>query len=830
VYGFFRPIESLTAARMKLWNNLTLIAVAVGAWSLAATAAAEEAKPPKPAATPSEAAKPADPAKTSDPAKPVPTTPTPAKSPAAPTGGQATSATQAPAPAKAPTAPTGGQATSATLIPPARIALAATVHYAADIAPILDRYGCNAVQCHGAATGKGGLRLSLFGAYPDEDYSAITREAAGRRINRVEPARSLLLVKATGGEGHTGGKRIEPGSPEAARLTAWIAEGASWRDDKAPRLVSIKIVPETLTLRKGETGSAIVKAAWSDGHEKDVTADARYQASEPGVAEVVAGKVTARECGKTAVVVSYLRRAAVLKVAVPQALPGAFPAVAGATKIDELVLARLKELGIPPSGPCTDEEFVRRVHLDVIGLLPTPEEARAFAADKDGGKRAKLIDRLLARDEFADYWALKWGDLLRIKSEYPINLWPNAVQAYYRWVREGIVRNKPYNQFATELLTATGSNFTDPPANYARAIPKRDAQTLAEATALVFMGARIGCARCHAHPTEDWTLDDDLGLAAFFAKVQYKNTQQWKEEVVWLNPDATVKHPRTRQTILPKLLGGPVVEVGRDEDPRRKFAAWLTAPDNPWFARNIVNRIWFWLLGRGIVHEPDDMRPTNPPTNPELLAYLEHELVGHGYDLKHVYRLSLNSQTYQRSSKTDPLNVADVAHFSHYPVRRIEAEALLDAIGQVTETAEEFTSRIPEPYTKMPKGFRAEQLPDGSIGTPFLELFGRPPRDTPYEEDRCDLSTMRQALHMVNSSHLEGKVTGSARLQRLLKSEKSDAEIIEELYLAALSRPPTDAERTKVLEYVGKDKKARAQAVQDVLWAVLNTKEFLCNH
>jgi len=727
--------------------------------------------------------------------------------------------------------PKSASPAAAQAVGPARITLPASIHFASDIMPLIDRRGCNAVQCHGSAGGKGGLRLSMFGAYPEDDYAAITRLAAGRRINLVEPAKSLLVVKAAGGADHKGGKRIEPASAEYGLLVSWVAQGASWRDEKAPRLLSIKIVPDKVSLRKGEARQVAVKAAYSDSQEKDVTADARYQVSDAGVAEAAAGgQVTARDYGEAVIVATWMRRTAVMRVAVPQPLSAPLPAMPGATKIDEFVLARLKELGLPPSGPCTDEEFVRRVHLDVIGLLPTPEEARAFLADQAPEKRSKLIDRLLERDEFADHWALKWGDLLRIKSEYPINLWPNAVQAYHHWVRDSIARNKPYNQFVTELLTATGSNFVVAPANYARAIPKRDARSLAEATALVFMGARIGCARCHAHPLEDWTLDDNLGLAAFFAKVQYKSTQEWKEEIVWVNPDRVLRHPRTQQAIAPKFLGGKVAEAGSQEDLRQKFAEWLTAPQNPWFARNIVNRLWFWLFGRGIVHEPDDMRPTNPPTNPELLAYLERELVSHQYDLKHIFRLVLNSRTYQLSSKADPLSAKDVAHFAHHPVRRLEAEALLDAIGQVTETSEEFSSRIPEPYTKLPKGFRAAQVPDGSIVTPFLELFGRPPRDTPYEADRCEQTTMRQALHMVNSAHLEGKVTGSPRLQRLLKSGKSDREIVEEIYLAALSRPPTEDENKRLLEYIGKDKKARAQAVQDVMWAILNTKEFLFNH
>jgi hypothetical protein len=542
------------------------------------------------------------------------------------------------------------------------------------------------------------------------------------------------------------------------------------------------------------------------------------------------GNCVARDFGETTVIVSYMRRSGIARVVVAQPLPMPFPETPANNEIDKLVLAKLKELGLPPSDLCSDQEFVRRVYLDVIGILPTPDETRAFLTDADPKKRSALIDRLLERPEFADFWALKWGDLLRIKSEYPINLWPNAVQAYYHWVRDSIAKNKPYDRFASELLVATGSNFRNPAANYYRAVPKRDPQSLAEATALVFMGTRIGCARCHGHPTENWTVDDDLGMAAFFAQVQFKGTQEWKEEIVFVKADQVLRHPVTKQVVAPKFLDGPAPALAATEDPRAKFAEWLTSPQNPWFAKNIVNRVWYWLLGRGIIHQSDDLRPTNPATNPELLAFLEKELVDSKFDLKHIYRLILNSRTYQLSSKANPWNAKDAVHFSHYRVKRLSAEQLLDAIDQVTETPEGFGSKIPEPYTQLPDGFRATQLFDGSIGVPFLDLFGRPPHDTPFEGERSEEVSMRQALHLINSTHIEGKISKSPRIQRLLKDAKNDAEIVEEIYLAALSRLPREEEKQRVLEYLSKDKKNRAQAVQDLVWAVLSTKEFLFNH
>ena len=702
--------------------------------------------------------------------------------------------------------------------------------FASDVMPLFDKYGCNAAGCHAAQAGKNGFKLSLFGEFPDSDYMFITSAMAGRRINKIEPSQSLILLKPTASVSHKGGKKFQVGSADYNMLLAWISRGAPWGWDKLPRLVSIQVSPDKLILQKGQSGALSVMATYADGTQKDITKAARYQSSDLNVASAVEGKVTAKDVGPAAMVVMYLHRSAVARIAVPQSPAGGFPQTASNNKIDDLVFAKLKELGIPPSELCSDQEFLRRVHLDVIGILPTPDEARAFLADSDPQKRSKLIDRLLERNEYADYWSLKWGDLLRIKSEFPINLWPNAVQAYYHWVRDSIAKNKPYDQFARELVTASGSDFRDPASNYYRAVSKRDAQGYSEATALVFMGMRMECARCHVHPTDEWTTDDNLGMAAFFGKVQVKPTLEWKEEIVFVNPDQVFRNPATKQPVEPKLLGGDVLTLSKEEDPRVKFADWLVSPQNPWFARNIVNRAWYWLMGRGIIHEPDDIRSTNPPSNPELLAFLESELVGHKYDLKHIFRLILNSRTYQLSSRTNEWNAKDATCFSHYAVRRLGAEQLLDAIGQVTETSEPFSSKIPEPYTVLPEGFRSTQLFDGSIGTAFLDMFGRPPRDTPYEADRNLQLSMRQILYMINSAFLEGKITKSPRLTRLLQGNKTDAEIVEEIYLAAFSRLPGEEEKQKVLDYIGKDKKNRAQAVRDVVWAILNTKEFLFNH
>jgi hypothetical protein len=655
----------------------------------------------------------------------------------------------------------------------------------------------------------------MFGADPAQDYVALAKSSAGRRINKVEPLKSLILLKATASIPHKGGEKVKAGSPQHAMLASWIAQGTPWKNEKAPELTSIKVSPGEQAVAKDKTQQLAVTAVFADGTEKDITRDAVYSSSDEKVAVVDGGgNVKATGYGGACILAGYMRRFGTASILVPQPPANPFPNVAPNNKVDELVFARLNQLGVPPSALCSDQQFVRRVYLDVVGTLPQPEEARAFLADADPRKRAKLIDRLLASEEFAEYWSLKWGDLFRMKSEYPSTLWPNAVQAFHRWIRMSIAANKPYDQFARELIVSSGSNFRNPPANFYRAFLKKTPQNLGEVTAMVFMGARIGCARCHGHPSENWTLGDNLGVAAFFAPVKYKSTREWKEEIVYVDPRATMREPRTGELVPPKFLGGAVVELKPGEDPRVQLAEWLTAPENPWFARNIVNRTWFWLLGRGIIQDVDDLRPTNPPTNPALLDYLEKELIAHKYDLKHIYRLILNSKTYQLSSKPNPSNENDVAYFSHYYTKRLGAETLLDAIGQVTESWDIYRSIIPEPYVVMPTGFRATHLADGSVSLPFLELFGRPPRDTAFESDRDLRLYLRQTLHLLNSGDVQNKINASPRLKQLLTDVKEDPKIIEEIYLAALSRYPTEEEKNKIAAYMLGTGKTIPEAVQ----------------
>ena len=563
--------------------------------------------------------------------------------------------------------------------------------------------------------------------------------------------------------------------------------------------------------------------------------------------------------------------------------------------IDKIVFGKLKQLGIPPARLCSDEVFLRRVYLDLIGTLPTAEEARQFLNDPSPRKREALIDRLLQREEFADYWAMKWSDLLRIKAEFPINLWPNAAQAYHRWVRAAIRDNMPYDRFVRELLTANGSNFRVPQVNFYRAVQSKDPQTIAQAVALTFMGVRA----------DKWPKDQLAGMAAFFSRISYKPTGEWKEEIVCFDPEKLIRPaqppalpgtvsattPPTpaptptpsgkpaasgaggsasgqagpgspkAEPLLATFPDGTTVRIRPDQDPRVVFADWLIQPKNPWFAKNIVNRIWSWLLGRGIIHEPDDIRPDNPPSNPELLAFLEKELVDSGYNLRHIYRLIVTSKTYQLSSIPRSSKPEAAAQFAYYPVRRLEAEVLIDALNQITGTTEQYTSMIPEPFTYIPLGYRAVALPDGSITSAFLEQFGRPPRDSGLEAERNNRITANQRLHLLNSSHIQRKIQEGPKLQALLQSlsarpkakptlplgrkgpagrareqfrsqapDTQTAEnVLTELYLTILSRRPTPQEKAAVAEYIQKAT-AKRDAFFDVVWALINSSEFLYRH
>ena len=488
--------------------------------------------------------------------------------------------------------------------------------------------------------------------------------------------------------------------------------------------------------------------------------------------------------------------------------------VTSESEIDVLVFGRLKNLGIVPANSCSDAAFVRRVYLDAIGTLPTAQEAKEFLQDTNAGKRRALIDRLLERDEFADYWAMKWSDLLRVKAEFPINLWPNAAQSYYRWIHTSLRDNKPYDRFVRELLTASGSNFRAPPANFYRAVQDRKPQGLAKAVALAFMGTRA----------ENWPKERLAGMAGFFSRVGYKATGEWKEEIVFF--DTSKPAQGMAEAVFPD---GTPARILPGQDPREVFADWLITPKNPWFARNIVNRVWCWLLGRGIIHEADDSRPDNPPANPELLSLLERELVFSHYDLKHIYRLILNSRAYQLSCVPRSENPSAAREFAFYPLRRVEAEVLIDALCQITGTTEKYSSPIPEPFTFIPDGVRTIALPDGSITSSFLDMFGRPSRDTGLESERNNRATAAQRLHLLNSSHIQRKLEQSKQFGAMTPGKTSLRERTNAIYLTVLSRFPTDEEVRTVEAYAKSGGNGR-EATIDLAWALINSAEFLYRH
>ncbi|MDP6545871.1 MAG: DUF1553 domain-containing protein [Phycisphaerae bacterium] len=524
----------------------------------------------------------------------------------------------------------------------------------------------------------------------------------------------------------------------------------------------------------------------------------------------------------------------------------------GSTKIDRAVLSGLGELKIPTSKVCTDAVFLRRVYLDMIGTIPTAAEARAFLADKSPSKRSELIEKLFKREEFSDYWANKWSDLLRVKAEFPINLWPNAAQAYHHWIRVGIKENKPYDKFVREILTSSGSNFRVPQVNFYRALQSKAPEAFAQAVALTFMGTRA----------DKWKKDRLAGMAVIFSQIGFKKTAEWKEEVVYFDSLKAARNAASGALKKAMFPDGTPAALTESKDPRVVFADWLTKARNPWFTRNIANRAWFWLQGRGIIHAPDDIRADNPPSNPKLLVLLQRELIASKYDMRHLFRIILNSKTYQRSAVPASKHPKAEALFAHYPLRRLDAEVLIDALCQITGTTETYSSLIPEPFTFIPEDCRSIALPDGSITSPFLELFGRPPRDTGLESERNNKPTGAQRLHLLNSSHIRNKIERSKKLQAAMRYTRGKpGKAVSTLYLTILSRYPTENELKIIKDYaqsqagatVPKTKskpKSRSKtkgrgytkgrgagvgargrtALIDLTWALINSSEFLYRH
>lgn len=695
-------------------------------------------------------------------------------------------------------------------------------NFANHVLPVISRLHCNQMGCHGSPKGKAGMRLSLFGADPVADHFTITRASLGRRIMAPLPRESLFLLKGAATVPHEGGPRIDRESASYQLLVDWIGQNAPKGDADDPVLERIEVFPSQRTVVTSQKQRLLVQAHYSDGTMADVTHLASYTSNDEMIATVSEdGVVAATGTGEAVVVVAYSGLMVNSRFAVPRPSTQPYPDVVANNRVDELVFAKLRSLNIVPSPLCSDSEFIRRVYLDVLGALPTPDESRRFLSDTNANKRAKLIDELLNRSEYVDRWTVKWCDLLRVNRSFPANLGEQPMWAYYDWVRSHIARNTPMDRFVSELITATGSSELAGPANFFRVA--RDAQSMAEQTSALFLGVRLDCARCHNHPFEQLTWDDNLGMAAFFSRVKHKRGVGGIE-TVYERRSGTIRHPKTGAVMPPQVLRGEYVASGGDASvgPRAQLAKWITSPDNPWFARNMSNRVWFWLFGRGIVHEPDDFRSTNPPSNPQLLDYIAKQFADNGFDTKYLFRLILNSRTYQLSARPNETNAKDHVHFSHYPIKRLDAEQTLDVINQLVGTTERFGG--------LPVGMRASQLPDPAVRSSFLDLFGRPKRSTTCECERSAEMHVGQMLHLISSDHMESKLAArGSRLDRLIAEKKTDEQIIDEFYLAAFSRTPTAKEKQMLLARP-LDAKNRRAFFEDLLWALMNTKEFSFNH
>lgn len=695
-----------------------------------------------------------------------------------------------------------------------------------DVMPIFMRAGCNAGGCHGAARGKDGFHLSLFGYDPNGDHHRLTRELAGRRINFAAPRESLLLTKATGGVPHSGGRRFGPDDPAYRVLERWIRGGAPATPKKTPTLDRVVLAPgELVFARAGESHQMLVTARYSDGTQRDVTALAVFMSSDDHTAKFSGdGRLTAMKGGEAFVMARFgahtvgshvIVRRKNDRFAWPASEPHADDAALG--PIDRAVARKLEKLRMAPSPLADDATFLRRATLDLAGRLPTVAELKTFVSDQTPTKRRQVVDRLIDSPEFAALWTLKWAELLQIRSNGNRISKKTAV-VYYDWLKDEVTSGTPVDRMVRALISASGSTFENPAATYYQA--ERDPLKLAENAAQVFLGMRIQCAQCHNHPFDRWTQNDYYGFAAFFAQIARKRGADPREWVIFDRRRGDVRHPVTKKNAVPKFLGGTQPSV-KNADRREVVARWITSRDNPYFARNIANIVWAHFFGRGIVDEVDDVRVSNPPSNAALLDALAERLVEHDFDLRELARDICTSRTYQRSTRPTPSNRDDRANFARALPRRIKAEVLLDCIGQVTRTTEKFRG--------LPRGSRAVEIGDGATTTHFLTIFGRPKRETVCS---CEVEmepNLSQALHLINGSTVTRNIKRGRLVSERLKQKRSPATIIEEIYLRALSRRPTAAESTAFDKTLAAAKK-KGQALEDVFWAVLNSKEFIFNH
>jgi hypothetical protein len=702
------------------------------------------------------------------------------------------------------------------------------VSFKREVIASLNVGGCNAGACHGTPSGKGGFRLSLRGFDPAADFEQITRDVIGRRGDPLAPDRSLIMLKALGRIPHEGGSRFGPTSVPAQTIRNWMKQGMLADDAKLAEVKKIEVLPGSrVQTAPARYQQLAVLATYTDGSVRDVTRLTVFSSSDTSVADVSpTGLVEFKGAGEVAILSRYLMELNTIRLTYLEPRAGfVWKAPPENNYVDKHAFAKLKMLSIPPSELCTEEEFVRRAYLDAIGVMPTAEEVKAYLADKDTAKRTKLIDKLLERSEFADFWTMKWSDVLRSSRK---TLQVKGTHGFQRWLRARIKKDIGFDEVVRELITAKGSSSSNPAANYYRIA--RDPQNLAETTAQLFFGIRMQCAKCHNHPFERWTQDDYYSTAAWFARVkQVKDAREpgapnvVNAEVIFEARGGEVNQPRTGRQMAPKFLGGAIPEIKGATERREVLAKWMTAPENPFFAKNVANRVWYHLMGRGIVDPVDDFRDSNPSANDELLDALAKDLATKKFSIKHLVRTIMNSRTYQLSAEGTALNKDDAKYFSHAVTKLLPAEPLLDAICQATD--------VPEKFKGMPAGTRAVQLPDGDPTHPFLKTFGQPARELACECERESDSNLAQALQLINGPTVNDKLRFvNNRIGKLMAKKATPQQMLEEIYLATLSRPPSAEDVKIALEYVSKSKEGPRKAWEDVQWALINTKEFLFRH
>jgi mono/diheme cytochrome c family protein len=700
------------------------------------------------------------------------------------------------------------------------------ISFQLDVMPVLTAAGCNTGSCHGSARGQDGFHLSLYGFDPKGDHFRLTTEMAGRRINLAVPEESLLLTKAIGAVPHTGGNLMKTDSPFYETLIGWIRSGAEFDKTEIPSPVEIEVRPKQLVL----TGSDVrvpfsVRALYTDGTDRDVTTLSHFSTSNDNSVTIDArkGLAASKNRGEAFLLARFHTfTEGSQAIVVPADLAYEKPEFAAFNYIDTHVAEKLNKLRIIPSGLADEESFLRRVFLDIVGVPPTVAEREKFLADTRKDKRDALVDELLGRKEFTEMWVMKWAELMQIRTfnNGPQQVSYKAALNYYQWLRERIAGNVPFNELVRELLSAKGGTFSSPATNFFQI--EQDVLKLTENVAQVFMGTRIQCAQCHNHPFDRWTMDDYYSFASFFAQVKRKPAEDPRERVVF-DEGGELQNPVTKQNMTPKFLGGPKPEI-KGQSRRESVAGWLASPENPWFARNVVNIVWAHFNGVGIVDPVDDVRVSNPPSNPELLNALAEKFVSYNYDFKKLVRDICTSRTYQLSTRTNETNVADTRNFSHALIRRVRAEVLLDCISQVTAT--------PNKFKGLPLGARAVQIADGNTSNYFLTTFGRATRATVCSCEVKMEPNLSQALHLLNGDTTQQRIRQGKVVENLISEKKPPAEIIRHLYLTVLSRPPTDMESEKLLAAVAEKQEPAAvrEVLEDIFWALLNSKEFIFNH